>query len=32
LMARMRAAIEAGRFAAFAAEVVDSTTEAAPMP
>ena len=31
LMARMRAAIEAGRFAAFAAEVVDSTTEAAPM-
>jgi queuine tRNA-ribosyltransferase len=29
LMARMRAAIEAGRFAAFAAEVVDSTTEAA---
>jgi queuine tRNA-ribosyltransferase len=31
LMARMRAAIEAGRFAAFAAEVVDSTAEAAPM-
>ena len=35
LMARMRAAIEAGRFAAFAAEVAsqraDSTAEAAPM-
>ena len=31
LMAGMRAAIEAGRFAAFAAEVVDSTAEPAPM-
>jgi queuine tRNA-ribosyltransferase len=31
LMARMRAAIEAGRFAAFAAEAVDSPAEAAPM-
>jgi queuine tRNA-ribosyltransferase len=31
LMARMRAAIEAGRFTAFAAELVDSTAEAAPM-
>jgi queuine tRNA-ribosyltransferase len=31
LMARMRAAIEQGRFTAFAAEVVDSTAEAAPM-
>jgi queuine tRNA-ribosyltransferase len=31
LMARMRAAIEAGRFAAFAAEAVDSTAEAVPM-
>jgi queuine tRNA-ribosyltransferase len=35
LMARMRAAIEAGRFAAFAAEVAsqraDSAAEAAPM-
>jgi queuine tRNA-ribosyltransferase len=31
LMARMRVAIEAGRFASFAAEVVDSTAEAAPM-
>jgi queuine tRNA-ribosyltransferase len=32
LMARMRAAIEAGTFAAFAAEVVDSTAEPAPVP
>jgi len=32
LMAQMRAAIEAGRFAAFAAEVVDSTAEPGPMP
>jgi queuine tRNA-ribosyltransferase len=31
LMARMRAAIEAGRFAAFAQEVVDSAAEPAPM-
>jgi queuine tRNA-ribosyltransferase len=31
LMARMRAAIEAGGFAALAAEVFDSTAEAAPM-
>jgi len=31
LMARVRAAIEAGRFAALAAEVVDSTAEPAPM-
>jgi len=31
LMARMRAAIEAGRFAAFAAELVDSTAEPGPM-
>jgi queuine tRNA-ribosyltransferase len=31
LMRNARAAIEAGRFAAFAAEVVDSTAEAAPM-
>jgi queuine tRNA-ribosyltransferase len=31
LMARMRAAIEAGRFAAFAQEVADSTAEPAPM-
>jgi queuine tRNA-ribosyltransferase len=31
LMARTRAAIEAGRFEAFAAEVVKSTAEAAPM-
>jgi queuine tRNA-ribosyltransferase len=31
LMARMRAAIEAGSFAAFAEEVVDSTAEPAPM-
>jgi queuine tRNA-ribosyltransferase len=31
LMAGMRAAIEAGRFAAFAEEVVESTAEAAPM-
>lgn len=31
LMARMRAAIEAGRFGAFAAEVVDSAAEAEPM-
>jgi queuine tRNA-ribosyltransferase len=31
LMRDARAAIEAGRFAAFAAEVVDSTAEAAPM-
>jgi len=30
-MARMRAAIEAGRFAAFAAELVDSTAEPGPM-
>jgi queuine tRNA-ribosyltransferase len=32
LMARIRAAIEAGRFAAFAMEVVDSTAEPIPMP
>ncbi len=32
LMARMRAAIEAGRFAAFATEVVDSTAEPIPVP
>jgi tRNA-guanine family transglycosylase len=32
LMARMRAAIEAGRFAALAAEVIDSTVEAVPVP
>jgi queuine tRNA-ribosyltransferase len=31
LMARMRTAIEAGRFAALAEEVVDSTAEPAPM-
>jgi queuine tRNA-ribosyltransferase len=31
LMRDMRAAIEAGHFAAFAAEVIDSTAEAAPM-
>jgi queuine tRNA-ribosyltransferase len=31
LMARMRAAIEGGRFAAFAREVVDSAAEPAPM-
>ena len=31
LMARMRAAIETGRFAAFAAEVIDSVAEAGPM-
>ena len=31
LMGRMRGAIEAGRFAAFAAEVTDSTAEATPM-
>ena len=31
LMAQMRAAIEAGRFAAFAAEVVDSASEPEPM-
>ncbi len=31
LMARMRAAIEAGRFTALAAEVFDSTAEPAPM-
>jgi queuine tRNA-ribosyltransferase len=31
LMARMRAAIEAGRFEAFAAEILDSTGAAAPM-
>jgi queuine tRNA-ribosyltransferase len=31
LMARMRAAIEAGRFGAFAREVVDSAAEPAPM-
>jgi queuine tRNA-ribosyltransferase len=31
LMARVRAAIEAGRFAALAAEVVDSTAEAVPV-
>jgi queuine tRNA-ribosyltransferase len=31
LMARMRAAIEAGRFAAFAAEVIDSVAEPGPM-
>jgi len=31
LMARVRAAIDAGRFAALAAEVVDSTAEPAPM-
>jgi queuine tRNA-ribosyltransferase len=32
LMARMRAAIEGGRFAAFAMEVVDSTAEPVPVP
>jgi queuine tRNA-ribosyltransferase len=32
LMARMRAAIEAGRFAAFAMEVVDSAAEPVPVP
>jgi queuine tRNA-ribosyltransferase len=32
LMARMRTAIEAGKFAAFAADVVDSAAEAAPVP
>jgi len=31
LMARMRVAIEAGRFAALAAEVIDSTSEPPPM-
>jgi len=31
LMARIRAAIEAGRFAAFAAEVIDSAAEPGPM-
>jgi queuine tRNA-ribosyltransferase len=31
LMARMRAAIETGRFAAFAAEVIDSVAEPGPM-
>jgi queuine tRNA-ribosyltransferase len=31
LMARMRSAIETGRFEAFAAETVASTAEAAPM-
>jgi queuine tRNA-ribosyltransferase len=32
LMAKMRAAIEAGRFAALAMEVVDSTAEPVPVP
>jgi queuine tRNA-ribosyltransferase len=32
LMARLRAAIEAGRFAAVAAELLDSTAEHAPVP
>jgi queuine tRNA-ribosyltransferase len=32
LMARVRSAIEAGRFAALLAELVDSTAEPAPMP